>query len=365
MRPPSRGRAARRPRPATGIDTSATAAGNPAESFHYTLGGSVVSTYKPDGRGPERRETYILARDGHSLSAEGFTWRIQAASEISLAGKDFCRQVGTINGAGQITICLGFKDGATGTDSSNTAAGNPPESFRYTVEGNVVSTFKQDGRGPERRADYTVAADGQSLTVEGFTWRVQTSGVSLAGKQFCRQVGTINSAGRIEICLAFKDGTTGTDSSSSAAGKPPESFRYTVEGYKVTTFKPDGRGPERKAIYTLAADGQSLSAESFTWALKGGGISLAGQEFCRSVGRINGPGRMQACLSFKDGTTGTDSSSAAAGNPPESFRYTVEGNLVTTFKQDGRGPERRAVYTRSQTGKTLTAEGHRWTRTTN
>jgi hypothetical protein len=95
------------------------------------------------------------------------------------------------------------------------------------------------------------------------------SGKDLSGKDFCRMVGSINGAGQISVCLSFKDANSGVNSSNTAAGSPPERFRYTVSGNSVTTFTPVGRGPERQEVYTLSADGQSIAAEGFTWKLKG------------------------------------------------------------------------------------------------
>jgi hypothetical protein len=280
---------------------------------------------------------------------------VEDGPRANVVGLTFCQNLSP--GSAQQQDCLRFEDGQSGTASFGTGAGSN-QGFRYSIAGSVVSIFIMDGRGPEIQKDYTLSADGGSLTDSRTRaiWQKHDGG-KLIGHTFCsmndRKVGSPRD------CLKFEDGQSGLASSSADAGSN-QGFRYSIAGSVVSIFIMDGRGPEIQKDYTLSADGGTLtdSKTSAIWQKLDGG-KLVGQNFCRKLSTRRG--QQQECFRFEDGQSGLVSSGVATGWS-QGFRYSIAGSVVSIFIMDGRGPEIRKDYKLSEDGGTLTNGGLTWTK---
>ncbi len=210
--------------------------------------------------------TGCLNRSGSAVSEDRSGTR-------SLAGKSYCREVGVLNSPHKVENCIDFVDSKKVSSNMGLAGGNAGETTgKYSIKrGKIV--IRWDGQGLSE-THVRLSADGSTLTSlepGAFVWRLkQAAAVSLAGKSFCRKIGTVNSPRAIEACLDFEDSEKVSNSSSRAAGNALPMFgTYELKANDlVITY--EGPGLSRTRL-TLSADGKELLDKDQTeivWVLK-------------------------------------------------------------------------------------------------
>lgn len=193
------------------------------------------------------------------------------AHAASLAGRTYSRTfTGTPLGSSQpveYTQSIRFVDDITVTDNGSTFFGNPPESGTYTVRGARVTLTLRSITGNTYRQVYILSADGSTITGSaGAVLTLEPAAVSLAGKTFSRTfTGTpLGSSVPVEYTqvIQFVDATRVTDNGSTFFGNPPESGTYVVDGNTVTLTLRSITGNSYEQVYTLSADGLSITGEA-------------------------------------------------------------------------------------------------------
>lgn len=282
--------------------------------------------------------TVIISGCRHAGDSSNGDLLAARSGKSDLAGKSYCREVGSLGG-GRSETCLNFK--ANGVGEENDVSGGVPrnDAFYYYVKGKKVTIVVSDSPTVSRTRELTLAPDGSTLELleDGsmFTWVLKTTSSDiLANKSYCRMIGSIGRGGQVETCMNFNGNGVGVENDVSGGVPRASKFSYQISGKKVTIVYSDSPTVSRQAELTLASDGSTLTmmegTSMFVWSVKSNSKdALTNTSYCRMVGSLNGGRQVETCMHFKENGQGENDDVSSGIPQRDPFTYSIAGSRVT------------------------------------